>query len=332
VYDVVLLTLGSERDATGGGCGSGGACCGGVDEAAGGKTEERCETPRVPVLACADALTARGARVEMVTARSDAEIDEVLARLDGPPRSDGLTWPDPDSKTRLVVATASDGQLRAVVRRLVRRYAPPPSRRPADLPANRTVPDLPTVGVLPLDPARSGTHRDLAAQLGLPRDPAAVAAAVLDGTARRLDLLRNDGGSVTLDGALLGAADDAGRPLHWRARVEVDDAVLSDGDEPIMACAVGNAGGYARLDDVALLADPDPTDGRLEVAVAVPVVTRTVLGRKRVRLEVRRARGRAVAVVPRDEKVPFLDDGVESELSRKRSWWTEPGAWAVWTV
>ncbi|WP_406039179.1 hypothetical protein OG799_27865 [Micromonospora sp. NBC_00898] len=333
MYDVVLLTLGSERDATGEGCGSGGACCGGaVDEAAGKKTGERCETPRVPVLACADALTARGGRVEMVTARSDAEIDEVLARLDGPPRSDGLTWPDPDSKTRLVVATASDGQLRAVVRRLVRRYAPPPSRRPADLPANRTVPDLPTVGVLPLDPARSGTHRDLAAQLGLPRDPAAVAAAVLDGSARRLDLLRNDGGSVTLDGALLGAADDAGRPLHWRARVEVDDAVLSDGDEPIMACAVGNAGGYARLDDVALLADPDPTDGRLEVAVAVPVVTRTALGRKRVRLEVRRARGRAVAVVPRDEKVPFLDDGVESELSRKRSWWTEPGAWAVWTL
>ncbi|PWU62381.1 hypothetical protein DLE60_00640, partial [Micromonospora globispora] len=169
-------------------------------------------------------------------------------------------------------------------------------------------------------------------QLGLPRDPATVAAAVLDGAPRRLDLLRNDGGSVTLDGALLGAADDAGRPLHWRGRVEVDDAVLSDGEEPIMACAVGNAGGYARLDDVALLADPDPADGRLEVAVAVPVVTRSALGRKRVRLEVRRARGRAVAVIPRDEKVPFLDDGVEGELSRKRSWWIEPGAWAVWTI
>ncbi|MET8832335.1 diacylglycerol kinase family protein [Micromonospora sp. NPDC004540] len=332
MYDVVLLTLGSERDAPGGGCGSGGACCGGASEAAGERAEERCETPRVPVLACADALTARGARVETVTARSDAEIDEVLARLDGPPRADDLTWPDPDSKTRLVVATASDGQLRAVLRRLVRRYAPPPSRRPADLPGNRTVPDLPPVGVLPLDPARSGTARDLAAQLGLPRDPAAVAAAVLDGTARRLDLLRNDGGSVTLDGALLGAADDAGRPLHWRARVEVDGILLSTGEEPIMACAIGNAGGYARLEDVVLLADPDPSDGRVEVAVAVPVVTRSALGRKRVRLEVRRARGRAAAVVPRDEKVPFLDDGVEGELSRKRSWWTEPGAWAVWTA
>jgi hypothetical protein len=348
VYDVVLLTLGSERDAPGGGCGSGGACCGGATEAGadgateartGGATEagaartaERCETPRVPVLACADALTARGARVEMVTARSDAEIDEVLARLDAPPRPDGLTWPDPDSKTRLVVATANDAQLRAVLRRLVRRYAPPPSRRPADLAGNRTVPDLPPVGVLPLDPARSSTQLDLAAQLGLPRDPAAVAAAVLDGATRRLDLLRNDAGSVTLDGALLGAADESGRPLHWRGRVEVDDTLLSDGEEPLLACAVGNAGGYARLADVALLTSPDPADGLVEVAVAVPVVTRSALGRKRVRLEVRRARGRAVAVVPRDGKVPFLDDGVEGELSRKRSWWTEPGAWAVWTA
>ncbi|MFD6661055.1 diacylglycerol kinase family protein [Micromonospora chalcea] len=332
MYDVVLLTLGSERDAPGGGCGNGGgACCGGADDTAAETGEERCETPRVPVLACADELTARGARVTTVTARSDAEIDEVLARLDGPPRADGLTWPDPDGKTRLIVATASDGQLRAVLRRLVRRYAPPPSRRPADLAENRTVPDLPPVGVLPLDPARSGTARDLAAQLGLPRDPAGVAAAVLDGTSRRLDLLRNDGGSVTLDGALLGAADDAGRPLHWRARVEVDGTVLSDGSEPITACAIGNAGGYARLGEVDLLGGPDPADGRVTVGVAVPVVSRSALGRKKVRLEVRRARGRAVAVVPRDEKVPFLDDGVEGELTRKRSWWTEPGAWAVWT-
>ncbi|SCL23498.1 hypothetical protein GA0070616_2737 [Micromonospora nigra] len=331
MYDVVLLTLGSERDAPGGGCGSAGACCGGTAPGT-QAADERCETPRVPVLTCADALTARGARVKTVTARSDAQIDEVLARLDAPPRPDGLTWPDPDSKTRLVVAVATDAQLRAVLRRLVRRYAPPPSRRPADLADNRTVPDLPPVGVLPLDPARGDTQRDLAAQLGLPRDPAAVAAAVLDGTPRRLDLLRNDGGSVTLDGALLGAADDDGRPLHWRGRVEVDDVVLSNGDDPLLACAIGNAAGYARLDDVTLLADPDPTDGRVEVAVALPVVTRSPLGRRRVRLEVRRARGRAVSVLPRDAgKLPYLDDGVEGELTRKRSWWTEPGAWAVWT-
>jgi hypothetical protein len=284
----------------------------------------------VPVLACADALTAVGARVETVTARSDQEIDTVLARLDGPARPDGLTWPDEDAKTRLVVAAASDAQVRAVVRRMVRRYAPPPSRRPSDLADNRTIPDLPPIGILPLDPTGGPAPADLAAQLGLPREPARVAAAVLSGRARRLDLLRNDGGSVTLDGALLGGADEAGRPLAWRGRVEVDDTVLSAGDEPLLACVIGNAAGYAVLEEVSLLAGPDPADGVVEAAVAVPVTVRS-RWRTRVRLEVRRARGRAVAVNPRDGKVPFVDDGVAGELGRKRSWWIEPGGWAVYT-
>jgi hypothetical protein len=299
LYEVVVLTLGDDG----------------------------CAGPRVPVLACSDALTAAGARVEAVTATSDTAIDEVLARLDGPTRPDGLTWPDPDGKTRLVVAAADDGQLRAVVRRLVRRYAPPPSKRPADLPAPRTVPDLPPIGVLPLDPAAA---TDLPAQLGLPRDPAAVAAAVLDGRSRRLDLLRNDGGSVTLDGALLGAADQQGRAVRWRARVEVDDAVLTDGQDQLLACAVGNAGGYAELDGLPLLADPDPADGVVEVAVALPVVARSLFGKPRVRVEVRRARGRAASVTPHEDEVPFLDDGVAGRLTRRRSWWVEPRAWAVY--
>ncbi|GAB2944287.1 hypothetical protein GCM10027280_36330 [Micromonospora polyrhachis] len=325
MYDVVLLTLGAAPNDPGG-CGSGDGCCGSKRET----TDSECaDTPRVPVLTCVDALAARGARVETITARSDAEIDAALARLDSPARPDGLSWPDGDSKTRLVVATASDGQLRAVMRRLVRRYAPPPSRRPPDLAGNRTVPDLPPIGILPLDPTRSTDHRDLAGQLGLPRDPAEVAAAVLDGRVRRLDLLRNDGGSVTLDGALLGGADEAGRPLPWRGRVEVDDTVLSGGEDPILACAVGNANGYATLDPVPLIVGADPADGVIEVAVAVPVTTRSPLGKKRVRIEVRRARGRAVAVTPRDGALPYLDDGVAGELNRKRSWWIEPGAWAV---
>ncbi|MEV1288385.1 hypothetical protein [Micromonospora sp. NPDC049679] len=323
MYDVVLLTLGTGTTPDG----SGDACCGSCTES---QRDGCAETPRVPVLACADALTAAGARVETITAQSNAEIDAVLARLDGPPRPDGLSWPDEDSKTRLVVATATDGQLRAVLRRLVRRYAPPPSRRPADLAGNRTVPDLPAVGVLPLDPARSGTPRDLAAQLGLPREPAAVAAAVLDGRVRRLDLLRTDGGSVTLDGALLGGADDAGRPLPWRGRVEVDDAVLSTGEDPLLACAIGNGDGYATIEGLPLLSTVDPADGVIEVAVAVPVVVKSAFRKPRSRIEVRRARGRAVAVTPRDGEVPFLDDGVAGTLGRKRSWWIEPGAWAVY--
>ncbi|WP_328464210.1 acylglycerol kinase family protein [Actinoplanes sp. NBC_00393] len=316
MYDVVLLSL---AEGSGDACGS---ACGGCGTAAAAVC-----APRTPVLTCADALRAAGARVETVMAGSDQEIDAVLARFDGPARPDGLTWPDPETKLRLVVASATDGQLRAVVRRLVRRYAPPPSKRPADLPSARTVPDLPPLAILPLDP---GNTSDLAAQLGLPRTPAEVAAAVLNGDVRRLDLLRNDGGSVTLDGALLGGADDNGRAVPWRGRVEVDNALLTDGEEPVLACAVGNGGGYAEFDGLQLLADGDPTDGRVEVAVAVPVVVKQRFKGTRVRIEVRRARGRAVSVLPRDGDLQFLDDGVAGSTSRKRSWWTEPGAWAVY--
>jgi hypothetical protein len=262
-----------------------------------------------------------------MVAASDSEIDAVLARFDAPGRPDGLPWPDLETKNRLVVATATDGQLRAVLRRLVRRYAPPPSRRPAELALDRTVPDLPPIAILPLDPAGK---LDLAAQLELPRTPAAVAAAVLGDTVRRLDLLRNDAGSVTLDGALLGGADDNGRAVPWRGRVEVDDLVLTDGEDPILACAIGNSAGYAEFDGLPLLTAGDPTDGRVEVAVAVPVIVRQRFRRPRVRVEVRRARGRAVSVLPRDGDLQFLDDGVGGTMTRKRSWWTEAGAWAVY--
>jgi len=268
---------------------------------------EGCASPRAAALACRDALRTGGAEVELVTARSDAELDAVLGGL---------------GDARLVVATAADAQVRAVVRRLVRKYAPAPSRRPADLPADRTVPDLPPIGLLPVGPG----DPDLTSRVGAPTQPAAVAAAVLAGSVRRLDLLRTDGGSVTLDGALLGGADDAGRAVRFHARVEVDDAVLSDGREPLLAAAVANADSYAVFDGLPLVVDPSPADGVLDAAVVLAVGDR-----KGIRLEVRRARGRAVAVTPRAE-VPFLDDGVPGVLARRRSWWMERGAWAVYTT
>ncbi|MDI1461774.1 hypothetical protein QEZ54_12390 [Catellatospora sp. KI3] len=300
-------------------------CCG--DDSCGDGHTKQSPAPRTPVLHCADALRAAGARVETVVACSDAEVDGVLARLDGPPRADGLTWPDPDGKTRLVVAVTGDGQLRHVLRRMVRRYAPPPSKRPEDLVTGRTVPDLPAVAVLPLDAAA----KDLAGQLGLPRQPAEVAAAVLGDGVRRLDLLRHDGGSVTLDGVLVGGADGDGRPAQWLGRVEVDDLLLTDGADPLLAVAVANAAGVARAGGLPLLNSADPADGVIEVAVAVPVTHKPMFGRARLRIEVRRARGRAVSVTPRDAEVPLVDDSVAGSLARKRSWWIEPGAWAVYT-
>src|SRR5690606_16455656 len=125
-----------------------------------------------------------------------------------------------------------------------RRWTPPPSRRPPDLRGDRTVPDLPPVGLLRLGP--TGVDDDLVGRLGLPREPDAVAAAVLAGRVRRLDLLRTDAGSVTVEGTLLGGADRAGRAVPFTARVDVDDVRLSDGDEPLLAAVVANGGGYAR--------------------------------------------------------------------------------------
>jgi hypothetical protein len=165
--------------------------------------------------------------------------------------------------------------------------------------------------VLPLGPG-------LVDRLGLPAAPADVAAAVLGGRVRRLDLLRNDGGSVTLHGALLGGDEP------FQARIDVDDAVLSDGTEPLLAAVVANADGYSTVDGLPLTVAADPADGVLDAAVALP----RRHGR-RLEIEVRRARGRAVAVTPRDG-VPFLDDGVSGTLERRRSWWMERGAWAVY--
>jgi hypothetical protein len=283
VYDAVLLTL---EDAPAGGCAA--------------------SQPRVPVLACRDALVTGGATVELVTAYADSDIDAVL-----------------DKPARLIVAAATDGQVRAVVRRLVRRYAPPPSERPADLAADRTLPDLPPIGILAMGDV------GLVTRLGLPSTPSDVAKAVLGDAVRRFDLLRNDGGSITLHGTLVGGTDDQGRAVPFAARVEVDDTVLADGTEPLVAAAVANADGYATVDGLPLVTRADAADGVLDVAVALPVSTRRLFGRREPRVEIRRARGRAVAVHPLAD-VAFLDDGVAGTLGRKRTWWMERGAWAVY--
>jgi hypothetical protein len=273
------------------------------------------QRPGTAVLGCADLLRSGGARVTLRAAGADAEVDAALRPLI-------------QGDAELVIAAATDGQLRAVLRRLVRQYAPPPSQRPAGLPADRTVPDLPPVGVLPVV---ATSPPELVARLGLPVTPAAVARAVLGRNIRRFDLLRHDGGSITLHGALIGGVDSAGVARPWRGRVEVDDAVLTDGVDPIVACAVTNAGA-SEVDGLPLASATAADDGLVEVAVAVPVLHRRLLRASRPRYEVRRAQGRAVAVTPRPGPVPLLDDGVAGELTRKRSWWVEPALWAAYAT
>jgi len=262
--------------------------------------------PRTQVLACSDALKAGGATVRLEEAVDDAGIDAVLTEVG-------------ESGAALVLAADSDAQVRAVWRRAVKLLAPPPSKRPDDLPEGRTVPDLPALGILPLAQAP-----DLVAALGLATAPADVAAAVLGGRTRRLDLLRHDGGSATVHGVRLGGGD-----TPWFGKIAVDDLILADGTQRVLTCVVANASGYAEVDGLPLT-DPDPADGVLDVAVAVPVVKRGLLRRK-VQVEVRRARGRAVAITPGAE-VPYIDDGVVGTLARKRTWWNEREAAAVYVT
>src|SRR3954453_9422172 len=141
VRQVIVLSLSDDpADAAGGCCGD--AVCGADGASDDGPTGGvACATrpARVPVLACSDALSAGGAAVEVVTASSDADIDAALKAVRA-------------GEADLVVAASADAQIRAVLRRMVRAYAPKPSARPAGLPADRTVPALPPIGILPLTP------------------------------------------------------------------------------------------------------------------------------------------------------------------------------------
>jgi hypothetical protein len=140
--------------------------------------------------------------------------------------------------------------------------------------------------------------------------------------------LRNDGGSLTLGAARVGARDDSGRPTTWHGLVEVDDVVLSDGSDALLAAALANTG-PVQIAGLPLIVQASADDGVVEVAVAVPVLKRRLLAPASVRVEVRRARGRAVSVTPRGPEVDLVDDGVGAGLTRRRTWWIEPSAWAV---
>ncbi|WP_025273054.1 diacylglycerol kinase family protein [Haloglycomyces albus] len=264
-------------------------------------TERSCSDsgPRTQVLHFLDELKRRGLDTELVSASTEREVDPIVERTDA----------------RIVIAADSDSQLNAVVGRAVRRLSPPPSQRPEDMRRDRTVPDLPPLAVLPL-----AETPDLVRELNLPTDPAEVADAVEAGTVQRSDLMRHDGGGVCVNGVRLGGGD---KP--WSGLINLDESVLTQPGEAILACVIANAGSYRESDGMELV-EPDPTDGQLDVAVAVPVTVGR--WRKRTRVEVRRGRGRAVAVTP-EESAVSLSDGVVDKLSRKRSWWIEPEA-AQW--
>ncbi|TQN42731.1 diacylglycerol kinase family enzyme [Blastococcus colisei] len=216
------------------------------------------------------------------------------------------------------------------------------------------------VGVIP-----RGTGNDLAGTLGLPPDPVEAVAAVLDGTPRPLDLVRDDAGGLVVNavhvgvGALaaaealrfkerlgtvafpLGAAIAGTTASGWALRVEVDGRVpvhsgegwAADGSNDVLMLAVCTGrtiGGGAPLAPDALV-----DDGLAEVVISTatgPVARAAfaaalVTGRHVDRPDVLVTRGREVTF-----SGPPVDLNADGDIEQdvgSRTWRVERHAWSV---
>ena len=260
-----------------------------------------------------------GTDVEVAATADAGELDRVLAGLDG----------------RRPVVAGGDGSLHAAVAALDRAGA-------LDRP----------LGVLPL-----GTGNDLARALGLPLDPAAAAAVVLGGTARPLDLLRDDAGGIVVNAVHAGVGADAGERAHrlkdtlgavaypigaavagvttpgWRLRVEVDGTAVVDGGTPVLMAGVCN--GPTIGGGTALAPDARPDDGLADVVVVTATgpaaraafAAALATGRHAGRDDVVVVRGREVSLS--GEPVGLDADGELQDPVTARTWRVQPAAWSV---
>jgi diacylglycerol kinase family enzyme len=271
----------------------------------------------------------RGAEVTVAATADEAELLKTVSALGD----------------RRPVVIGGDGSVHSAVRALDR--------------AGGLDPGSP-VGIIP-----RGTGNDLARTLGLSTDPAEAAAAVLDGTPRPLDLVRDDAGGLAVNavhvgvGALagaealrfkerlgtvafpLGAAIAGVTTSGWPLRVEIDGRVATHGSEGwaadgttdvlmLAVCTGATIGGGTPLAPDALV-----DDGLADVVVstATAPVARAAFaaalltGRHVDRPDVLVARGREVTF-----SGPPVDLNADGELEQdvaSRTWWVERHAWSV---
>jgi YegS/Rv2252/BmrU family lipid kinase len=271
-------------------------------------------------VAAAISVMESAADVRVEQCAEPGDLDRVLDGRDG----------------RTVVLVGGDGSVHTAVDALRRRGELSPGE---------------PLGLVPL-----GTGNDLAWTLGIPLEPADAAQALLDGSARPLDLLVDDQDGVVVNVVHLGVGAEAAEkatglkdrlgkaaypvgsvlaatgPTGWDLRVEVDGSVV-EVDGPALMVVVANGrtiGGGAEV-----APDAAPDDGLLDVVVATSTGPLARLGfgvalREGEHVErddVATRRGSTVTVS--GQPFPLNADGELDGPVGSRTWRVEPGAWAL---
>ena len=293
-------------------------------------TNEGAGTADQGSLEAAVAVLSEYSSVEVVATSNPGELDGVLHR----------------AGTRRIVVAGGDGSLHAVVSALHRRH---------DLAES-------VLGLIPL-----GTGNDFARCMDIPLDPEEAAALLLDGEVRPVDLLVDELGGIVVNNVHVGAGAQASRrgsrwkdrlgsvgvgranlgkigypigallaafqPPEIRLRVEVDDRVVVDVDDPVLMVALGigtSVGGGTELTPEA-----DPEDGKVDVMISRAVGPLAKLGyvahlsrsKHHERDDVTYLRASRVTVS--GDQFFCAADGEVSGPERRRSWVVVPAAYSM---
>ncbi|MDP8929019.1 MAG: hypothetical protein M3O70_10720 [Actinomycetota bacterium] len=271
-------------------------------------------------VAAAHAVLARAGQVAVVASDTPTDVDRALEDLHG----------------RTLVVAGGDGTLHLTAQRL-------------DVAG---VLGTTRVAVIPL-----GTGNDLARALGIPLDAEEAAKVAVTGRPRRLDVLRDEQGSIVVNAVHVGVGAEAAhhaaalkdelgtmayrlggllagvREPGWQLAVALDGQPVTAGDQPVLMVGVANGptiGGGTPLCPPAL-----PDDALLDVVVVsatgpaarAAFAVALLAGQHLDRDDVTHAQGHEVAV--QGEPVRSSADGEVSDALERHSYRVDPAAWEV---
>ena len=211
-----------------------------------------------------------------------------------------------------------------------------------------------------------GTGNDFARTLDIPLDLEEAARIIVDGEVRPMDLIVDELGEIVVNNVHVGAGAQASRRgARWKDRlgsiglgranlgklgypigallaafhppsvhmhVEVDGAVVTDLDRPVLMVAIGNGANVGGGTE--LTPEADPEDGKIDVLIShstgavakVGYALRLSRGEHHHRDDVQYFRASQVAIS--GDEFWISADGEISGPERQRSWRVEPGAYS----